>query len=71
MKEREYLKELGKKITDSSVRKEIVNEYEAHDQHEYLHSLFRLIHNFCLSFFIHAYYPRSNVSLHIRLLSKI
>ena len=30
MKEREYLKELGKKITDSSVRKEIVNEYEAH-----------------------------------------
>ena len=29
MKEREYLKELGKKITDSSVRKEIVNEYEA------------------------------------------
>ena len=27
MKEREYLKELGKKITDSSVRKEIVNEY--------------------------------------------
>ena len=26
MKEREYLKELGKKITDSSVRKEIVNE---------------------------------------------
>ena len=30
MKEREYLKEHGKKITDSSVRKEIVNEYEAH-----------------------------------------
>ena len=30
MKEREYLKELGKKITDSSVRKEIENEYEAH-----------------------------------------
>ena len=30
MKEREYLKELGKKITDSSARKEIVNEYEAH-----------------------------------------
>ena len=30
MKEREYLKELGKKITDSSVRKEIVNEYKAH-----------------------------------------
>lgn len=29
MKEREYLKELGKKITDSSVRKEIVNEYES------------------------------------------
>ena len=29
------------------------------------------VYNFCLSFFIHAYYPRSNVSLHIRLLSKI
>lgn len=30
MKEREYLKELGKKITNSSARVEIVNEYKAH-----------------------------------------
>lgn len=30
MKEREYLKELGKKITNSSARVEIVKEYEAH-----------------------------------------